>query len=147
LRGAKFLQAEISKDGAEEIAKRARGTPRISLRLLRRVRDFAGVLSQTGSITLEIAKEALERLEVDSIGLDKGDINYINFIAEKYNGGPVGLETIAAGISEERDSIEDIIEPYLIQTGFITKTPRGRCLTRQCLEHIGFDLNLQNSFL
>jgi Holliday junction DNA helicase RuvB len=115
--------------------------------LLRRVRDFAGVLSKTGAVNLEIAKEALERLEVDSIGLDKGDINYINFIAGKYNGGPVGLETIAAGISEERDSIEDIIEPYLIQTGFITKTPRGRCLTKQCLEHIGFDLNLQNSLI
>ncbi len=146
LRGARFLQVEITAEGAREIAKRARGTPRIALRLLRRVRDFAGVLSKTGEITFEIAENALQRLEVDSLGLDKGDINYINFIATKYNGGPVGLETISAGISEEKDGIEDIIEPYLIQNGFIVKTPRGRCLTKQCLEHIGFNLDVNSLF-
>jgi Holliday junction DNA helicase RuvB len=140
LRGAKFLDVQITREASLEIAKRARGTPRIALRLLRRIRDFAGVLSKTGEITLEIAKNALERLEVDAKGLDKGDINYINFIAYKYNGGPVGLETIASGISEERDSIEDIIEPYLIQIGFIIKTSRGRCITRECTTHIGFEI-------
>jgi Holliday junction DNA helicase RuvB len=145
LRGARALEAAISDDASGEIARRARGTPRIALRLLRRVRDFAGVLAEDGAISLEIAKEALERLEVDSLGLDKGDINYINFIAQKYNGGPVGLETIAAGVSEERDGIEDIIEPYLIQIGFIVKTPRGRKITAECAKHINFVMETEES--
>lgn len=147
LRGAGVIGVNITKKAAEEIAKRARGTPRIALRLLRRVRDFAFVLSSSGDITEELTKIALDKLEVDGIGLDKNDINYLNFIASKYNGGPVGIETISAGISEERDSIEDIIEPYLIQIGFITKTPRGRCLTKHSLEHMNFMLNLETQLL
>lgn len=148
IRGGKISENLIEIIAAEEIAKRARGTPRIALRLLRRVSDFALLLSPNKAITLEISKLALDRLEVDAIGLDKGDINYLQFIAEKYNGGPVGIETIAAGISEERDSIEDIIEPYLIQIGFIVKTPRGRCLTRLSLSHMNYNLpNLENVLL
>jgi Holliday junction DNA helicase RuvB len=141
LRSGRVMSIKINEPSAEEIARRARGTPRIALRLLRRVRDFASVLSLEKQINLENTKEALNRLEVDSIGLDKGDINYLTFIAERYNGGPVGIETIAAGISEERDSIEDIIEPYLIQIGFIVKTPRGRCLTKNSLQHLNFTFN------
>lgn len=140
IRAAKVSNLVIDTEASEEIARRARGTPRISLRLLRRVSDFASIFSENGVIGLSITCIALEKLEVDKIGLDKGDINYLSFIAEKYNGGPVGIETIAAGISEERDSIEDIIEPYLIQIGFIIKTPRGRCLTKNSLEHINFTL-------
>jgi Holliday junction DNA helicase RuvB len=146
-RGAVFLGCDITEEASKEIAKRARGTPRIALRLLRRVRDFASVLSKDGKITLDIAKNALERLEVDALGLDKGDLNYINFIANKYNGGPVGLDTISAGISEERDGIEDIIEPYLIQIGFIIKTPRGRCLTRECNKHLNLNLNFESTLI
>ena len=141
LRGAKIFENKIDDSSAVEMATRARGTPRIALRLLRRIRDFAFVFSPSCEISLDITKNALERLEVDKIGLDKGDISYLQFIAEKYNGGPVGIETIAAGISEERDSIEDIIEPYLIQIGFIVKTPRGRALTRLSLEHMNFNIN------
>lgn len=140
LRGAGIFENIIDEFSAIEIATRARGTPRIALRLLRRVRDFAFVFSPNFEISIGITKDALEKLEVDKIGLDKGDMSYLQFIAEKYNGGPVGIETIAAGISEERDSIEDIIEPYLIQIGFIAKTPRGRCLTSLSLEHINFNI-------
>ncbi len=148
IRGSSISETSIETQSAEEIARRARGTPRIALRLLRRVRDFALIFSENGSINLAIAKLSLDKLEVDSIGLDKGDINYLQFIAEKYNGGPVGIETIAAGISEERDSIEDIIEPYLIQIGFIIKTPRGRCLTKNSLSHMNYTLtNLEDTLL
>lgn len=140
LRGARVSSLSIEENAALEIAKRSRGTPRIALRLLRRVSDFAYISQPENIINLGITSYALNKLEVDDIGLDKSDINYINFIAQKYNGGPVGIETIASGISEERDSIEDIIEPYLIQIGFIIKTPRGRCLTKNSLAHINFTI-------
>jgi Holliday junction resolvasome RuvABC ATP-dependent DNA helicase subunit len=130
-RGARILGLPMSDDGALEIARRARGTPRIAGRLLRRVRDFATVAG-AGEVTRRIADEALTRLEVDSLGLDALDRRYLNMIARNFGGGPVGVETIAAGLSEPRDAIEDIIEPYLIQQGFLQRTPRiaGRLLRR-----------------
>jgi len=134
-RGARLLQMPIAEDGAHEIARRARGTPRIAGRLLRRVRDFALVANAT-TIERAIADEALTRLEVDSLGLDQLDRRYLFMIAQNFNGGPVGIETIAAGLSEPRDAIEDIIEPYLIQQGFIQRTPRGRVLTSKAWSHI-----------
>jgi len=135
-RGARLMQMSISADGAHEIAKRARGTPRIAGRLLRRVRDFALVAKQD-VINATIADEALSRLEVDALGLDQLDRRYLLMIAENFAGGPVGIETIAAGLSEPRDAIEDIIEPYLIQKGFIQRTPRGRVLTQRVWAHLG----------
>ncbi len=134
-RGAKILNVEISTDGAHEIARRSRGTPRIALRLLRRVRDFASVSGQP--IDKPLADHSLQRLEVDNAGLDSADRRYLKFIAEKYDGGPVGVETIAAGLSEQRDAIEETIEPYLLQQGFIQRTPRGRMLTTHAFAHIG----------
>ena len=125
----------IPQDAATEIAQRSRGTPRIALRMLRRVLDFATVFNEHGLITKEIADLALTKLGIDKIGLDKSDIKYIQFIAENYNGGPVGIETISAGLCEERDSIEDTIETYLIQIGFVAKTPRGRVLTAKAINH------------
>jgi Holliday junction DNA helicase RuvB len=138
-RGAKILNANLSKEGASEIANRSRGTPRIALRLLRRVRDFAAVSGQH-EITAAIADNALRRLEVDSSGLDSADRRYLLFIAEKYSGGPVGIETIAAGLSEQRDSLEETIEPYLLQLGFIQRTPRGRMLTSHAFSHLGLNV-------
>lgn len=138
LRGARVSSLLIDVAAAAEIARRSRGTPRIALRLLRRVSDFAYIILGEEGINLSITGHALSRLEVDPIGLDKCDISYLVFIAEKYRGGPVGIETIAAGLSEERDSIEDIIEPYLIKIGFIIKTPRGRCLTKTSITHMNF---------
>ena len=135
-RGASVLGVEIGEDGAKEIAHRSRGTPRIAGRLLRRVRDFASVSGQ-GAIDATIADAALQRLEVDSRGLDQMDRRYLTMIAEHYGGGPVGAETIAAALSEPRDAIEEIIEPYLIQQGFIQRTPRGRLLTAQAFKHLG----------
>ncbi|MGB6118662.1 MAG: Holliday junction DNA helicase RuvB C-terminal domain-containing protein, partial [Mesorhizobium sp.] len=122
-----------------EIARRARGTPRIAGRLLRRVRDFATV-SGEDEVSRAIADQALTRLEVDSLGLDALDRRYLNMIARNFGGGPVGIETIAAGLSEPRDAIEDIIEPYLIQQGFIQRTPRGRVLTANAWRHLGLEI-------
>jgi Holliday junction DNA helicase RuvB len=135
-RAAKILQCQPDEGGAEEIAKRSRGTPRIALRLLRRVRDFASVAGSE-IITLEVADFALQKLEVDKYGLDLSDRRYLMFIAENYAGGPVGVETIAAALSEQKDSIEETIEPYLIQNGFVAKTPRGRIITSKSFIHIG----------
>lgn len=135
-RGAHILHMPIAPDGAREIARRARGTPRIAGRLLRRVRDFASVAG-IDTIDRKIADEALSRLEVDNLGLDQLDRRYLGMIAENFGGGPVGIETIAAGLSEPRDAIEDIIEPYLIQQGFIQRTPRGRVMTAKAWSHMG----------
>ncbi|HEX6611570.1 MAG TPA: Holliday junction branch migration DNA helicase RuvB [Hyphomicrobiaceae bacterium] len=135
-RGARVLKAEIRPDGAQEIARRARGTPRIAGRLLRRVRDFASVANAT-CITAEIADQALRQLEVDSEGLDALDHRYLNCIAKNYDGGPVGIETISAALSEPRDALEEIVEPYLLQQGFVGRTPRGRVLTLKAYRHLG----------
>jgi holliday junction DNA helicase RuvB len=135
-RGARVLGVGMTADGANEIARRARGTPRIAGRLLRRVRDFAAVAGST-SIDRAIADRALGALEVDGAGLDAMDRRYLTTIAENYGGGPVGIETIAAALSEPRDAIEEIIEPFLIQKGFIQRTPRGRLLTGHAFRHLG----------
>jgi holliday junction DNA helicase RuvB len=137
-RGARILGLPLSDDGATEIARRARGTPRIAGRLLRRVRDFATVAGAE-TVTRTIADEALLRLEVDALGLDNLDRRYLTMILQNFGGGPVGIETIAAGLSEPRDAIEDIIEPYLIQQGFIQRTPRGRVLTANAWKHMGLE--------
>lgn len=135
-RSATLLEIEISPEGGREIARRARGTPRLANRLLRRVRDFAQVKAQ-GVITKEVADKALAMLEVDHKGLDKMDHKLLLTLIEKFNGGPVGLETLSASISEEKDTIEDVYEPYLIQSGFIHRTPRGRVATQAAFEHFG----------
>jgi Holliday junction DNA helicase RuvB len=135
-RGARVMKCPMSEDGANEIAKRARGTPRIAGRLLRRVRDFA-LVDGDPVITRKIADEALKRLDVDAIGLDQMDRRYLDMVAINFGGGPVGIETIAAALSEPRDAIEDIIEPYLLQQGFLNRTPRGRVLTPQAFRHLG----------
>jgi holliday junction DNA helicase RuvB len=135
-RGARVLGIGMTPDGANEIARRARGTPRIAGRLLRRVRDFALVDNVT-SIDRRAADKALHALEVDGAGLDAMDRRYITMIAENYGGGPVGIETIAAALSEPRDAIEEIIEPFMIQKGFIQRTPRGRLLTSHAFRHLG----------
>jgi holliday junction DNA helicase RuvB len=137
-RSAGIMKVEINDYGARQIAKRSRGTPRIANRLLRRVRDFAEV-DYDGKITEEVAKNALDRMEVDVFGLDEVDRKLLLTIIEKFDGGPVGLGTISAAISEEKDSIETIIEPYLIQIGFLNRTPRGRMATRLAYEHFGLD--------
>jgi len=130
------MNLPMTDGGAREIARRARGTPRIAGRLLRRVRDFAEV-ARAEAVTKEIADEALIRLNVDHAGFDQLDKRYLNMIAVNFGGGPVGIETIAAGLSEPRDAIEDIIEPYMIQQGFIQRTPRGRVLTAVAWKHLG----------
>jgi len=135
-RGARIMAAPITDEGAKEIARRARGTPRIAGRLLRRVRDFA-VVQGDGEITSAIADKALLALEVDGQGLDSLDRRYLRMIAENFGGGPVGVETISAGLSEPRDAIEDIVEPYLIQQGFLQRSPRGRLLTPKAFDHLG----------
>jgi Holliday junction DNA helicase RuvB len=135
-RGAGLLGIGMDKGGATEIARRARGTPRVAGRLMRRVRDFAHVAG-SDVITREIADDALTRLEVDSIGLDAQDRRYLKMIAGIYKGGPVGVETLAAGLSEPRDTIEEVIEPYLIQLGLIARTARGRCLNDHGWQHLG----------
>lgn len=135
-RGARVLGAPMKPDGAREIARRARGTPRIAGRLLRRVRDFAAV-GGADAITAEVADKALRMLEVDNEGLDALDHRYLNCIAKNYDGGPVGIETMAAALSEPRDAIEEIVEPYLLQQGFIGRTPRGRVLTLKAYRHLG----------
>ncbi len=135
-RGARLMGLNMTDEGAREVARRARGTPRIAGRLLRRVRDFAEV-ARAEAVTREIADEALTRLLVDKMGLDQLDMRYLTMIAVNFGGGPVGIETIAAGLSEPRDAIEDIIEPYMIQQGFIQRTPRGRILTGTAWKHLG----------
>ncbi|MCI0599670.1 MAG: Holliday junction branch migration DNA helicase RuvB [Beijerinckiaceae bacterium] len=135
-RNARVLAVAISEDGANEIARRARGTPRIAGRLLRRVRDFA-IVGNELEITREIADKALRLLDVDTIGLDTMDRRYLDTIALSFGGGPAGIETIAASLSEPRDAIEDIIEPFLIQRGFVQRTPRGRVLTPHAFRHLG----------
>jgi Holliday junction DNA helicase RuvB len=137
-RGARILSLNMSDDGAREIAMRARGTPRIAGRLLRRVRDFANVAGSE-VVNRQVADEALSRLEVDALGLDNLDRRYIGIIARNFGGGPVGIETIAASLSEPRDAIEDIIEPYLIQQGFLQRTPRGRVLAANAWRHLGLE--------
>jgi holliday junction DNA helicase RuvB len=135
-RGARVLGISVTADGANEIARRARGTPRIAGRLLRRVRDFASVAG-ADAIDRAVADKALAALEVDAAGLDAMDRRYLSTIALNYGGGPVGVETLAAALSEPRDAIEDIIEPYLIQCGFLQRTPRGRLITGHAFRHLG----------
>lgn len=138
MRSAGILGVRILPEGAAEIAARSRGTPRIANRMLRRVRDFAQVKAD-GVISREIADEALSRLEVDKLGLDALDRRMLKSIIEFYNGGPVGLETLAATINEEAVTLEDVYEPYLLQQGFLTRTPRGRCVTKRAYEHLGLE--------
>jgi holliday junction DNA helicase RuvB len=135
-RAARLLNVELAEDGSHEIARRSRGTPRIAGRLLRRVRDFAHA---AGSETIDapVADRALSRLEIDALGLDAMDRRYLTMIADLYGGGPVGVETLAAGLSEPRDTIEDVIEPFLIQLGLIARTARGRCLNGRGYAHLG----------
>ncbi|MGA9824926.1 MAG: Holliday junction branch migration DNA helicase RuvB [Methylocystis sp.] len=135
-RGARVLGVGMSDEGAHEIARRSRGTPRIAGRLLRRVRDFA-IVEGAEKITKELADRTLTLLEVDSIGLDVMDRRYLDMVAVNFGGGPVGIETIAAALSEPRDAIEDIIEPFLLQQGFLQRTPRGRVLTPNAFRHLG----------
>lgn len=135
-RAANILNIGIEQAGASEIARRSRGTPRIANRLLKRVRDFAQVVGN-GVITADIADEALKRLHVDKMGLDRIDRRVLKCIIENYDGGPVGIETIAAAVSEERDTIEDVYEPYLMQLGFLGRTPRGRVATKLAYDHLG----------
>lgn len=145
---AKKLEVSIDAESIKELARRSRGTPRIALKLLKRTRDFAQVKAK-GKITTAVTNEALSLLEVDSRGLDRSDTQYLRAIIEKYNGGPVGLETIAATIAEDSSSIEDMIEPYLLQIGFIQKTARGRMATRLAYEHFGAKIpeSLQQNLL
>ncbi len=138
-RSAEILKVEIEASGALELAKRSRGTPRIVNRLLRRVRDFAEILGN-GRITGDLARQGLDKMEVDRFGLDEVDRKVLTTIIEKFDGGPVGLGTISASIQEEKDSIEEMIEPYLIQIGFLNRTPRGRVVTPAAYEHFGYEL-------
>ena len=135
-RGAKLLGLELNGDGAMEIARRSRGTPRVAGRLLRRVRDFA-LIDNSKEVSQEVADKALNRLDVDRMGLDAMDRRYLSCIAKNYGGGPVGVETLGAALSEQRDTIEEVIEPYLIQQGFVMRTPRGRMLTDHTYAHLG----------
>ena len=142
-RSADLLGIGIEPSGAAEIAKRCRGTPRIANRLLKRVRDFAEVTAD-GIITKSVADDALTRLDIDHLGLDNIDRRLLSSIILQYGGGPVGLETLAATINEETVTIEDVYEPYLLQQGFLTRTPRGRCATRQAYEHLHLPLPMEN---
>jgi Holliday junction DNA helicase RuvB len=135
-RSARILQVATEDRGLEEIAKRARGTPRVANRLLKRVRDYAQVMAD-GTVTQSVSQEALGKLEIDTIGLDEVDHKLLHTIIDKFNGGPVGLDTIAASISEEADTIMDVYEPYLLQLGFLERTPRGRLATSFAYEHLG----------
>jgi len=136
-RSSMILEIPCSLDGAMEIARRSRGTPRIANRLLKRVRDFADVMGN-GEITKEIAMIALDRLEIDNLGLDSNDRRMLEMIIKGYGGGPVGLETLASALGEETVTLEDVCEPYLMQLGFLSRTPRGRCATDLAYEHLGF---------
>ena len=143
-RSASILKIETDDEGALEIASRSRGTPRIANRLLKRVRDFAQVMNG-GKITYTVAKEALDKLEIDELGLDANDRRLLESMITFYNGGPVGLETLAAAIGEEAITIEDVYEPFLMQIGFLSRTPRGRCVTPAAYLHMGYkNPNLQN---
>jgi Holliday junction DNA helicase RuvB len=142
-RSAGILKVQAEDEGLREIARRARGTPRVANRLLKRVRDYAQVMAD-GVITGEVADTALSKLEVDEIGLDDVDHKVLRTIIEKFNGGPVGLDTIAASISEESDTVTDVYEPYLLQLGFLERTPRGRLATRRAYEHLGLPYNKSN---
>ena len=137
-RASSLLKVSITADGANEIAKRSRGTPRIAVRLLKRVRDFAHAAGKD-AIDATLADVTLKRLEVDGLGLDSSDHRYLKFIAEHYDGGPVGVETIAAALSEARDTIEETIEPFLLQLGFLQRTPRGRVMTATAFKHLGLN--------
>ena len=137
-RSAGILNVEIEPEGAMEIARRSRGTPRIANRMLRRVRDVAQVMAD-GVITRKVADQALLALEVDHLGLDQVDRRMLRAIIENYGGGPVGLDTLAATIGEESVTLEDVYEPYLMQIGFLTRTPRGRCVTRKAYDHLHLD--------
>ncbi|MBW1862209.1 MAG: Holliday junction branch migration DNA helicase RuvB [Deltaproteobacteria bacterium] len=136
LRSARLLELPIKEDGAFEIARRSRGTPRVANRILRRVRDYAEVEAD-GIITLEVAMQALDMLEVDDQGLDKMDRHIMLTIIEKFNGGPIGLDTLSAAVSEDKDTLEDVYEPFLIQSGYIKRTPRGRVATKLAYNHFG----------
>lgn len=138
IRSAKVLNIDIEEEGALEIARRSRGTPRIANRLLKRVRDFAQVRYE-GNITKEVADETLNLLEVDKLGLDNTDQKILRFIMDNFSGGPVGLDNLAVSIGEESDTIEEVYEPYLIQLGFIKRTPRGRQVTNLCYKHFGIE--------
>src|SRR5438067_7111539 len=135
-RSARILDVEIADDAADEIARRSRGTPRIANRILKRVRDVAQV-KHDGVITNEVAREALALLEVDAIGLERVDRELLGAILHKFGGGPVGLSTLAVALGEEQDTIEDVYEPYLLQLGFLQRTPRGRIMTELGREHLG----------
>ncbi len=135
-RAARIIGVSADSEGAREIARRGRGTPRIVNRLLRRVRDYAQVVGG-GTITLEVARDSLARLEIDDLGLDENDRRLLRAVIELFNGGPVGLSTLAAALAEEIDAIEDVYEPFLIQLGFLQRTPRGRITTRRAYEHLG----------
>ena len=139
-RSSSILGISIDKEAAVEIAKRSRGTPRIANRLLKRVRDYALVLSD-GNIELGIAKKALEKLEIDDLGLDNTDRKILETIIHNYSGGPVGIETLAVSVNEEVETVEDVYEPYLMQLGFISRTPRGRIATKLAYEHLGLEFN------
>ncbi|MEQ9319827.1 MAG: Holliday junction branch migration DNA helicase RuvB, partial [Polyangiaceae bacterium] len=135
-RSARLLDVPIDDEGAEQVAKRSRGTPRIANRLLRRVRDFAEVLG-TGVVDAKIAAMTAKRLDIDDAGLDTMDRRFLEVIIEHYDGGPVGIDTLAAALSEPRDTLEDVYEPFLLQQGFIGRTPRGRIATRRAFAHLG----------
>ncbi len=135
-RGARLYNINIELKAASELAKRSRGTPRIAMRLLKRVRDFAEYLN-SAKVGVEEINETLNSLDIDNFGLDKLDRKYLKYIAENYKGGPVGIETIAASMSEDKDTLEDTIEPYLLQIGFLARTPRGRVLTEVCMKYLG----------
>jgi len=139
-RSARILQVKAEAGGLEEIARRARGTPRVANRLLKRVRDYAQVMAD-GIATQSVAVEALSKLEVDPIGLDEIDHKVLHTIIDKFNGGPVGLDTISASISEQADTIMDVYEPYLLQLGFLERTPRGRVATQLAYQHLGLPYN------
>ena len=146
MRSASILNVEIDEGGSHEIARRSRGTPRIVNRLLRRVRDYAEV-DYDGRITHDVANDALNRMEVDTYGLDEMDRKLLTTIIEKFEGGPVGVGTLSAAIHEEKDSIEEIIEPYLIQIGFLNRTPRGRMATQLAYQHFGLKAGQQRPSL
>ena len=146
-RTAKLLDIEIEQDALDELAKRSRGTPRIANRLLKRVRDFADVIGN-GVITCEVTKKSLAFLEIDELGLDNNDRKLLTALIDKFNGGPAGLDTLAAAINEDAGTIEDVIEPYLLQLGFVARTPRGRVALKKAYEHMGYamDIDKENAF-
>ena len=145
-RSASILKVPVHESAAEEIAKRSRGTPRVANRLLRRVRDYAEVRAD-GTISASVASDALELLEVDEHGFDEADRRLLRAVIEKFGGGPVGLNSLSAAIAEEKDAIEDIYEPFLIQIGFLDRTPRGRVATARAYEYLGLDAPKKDSKL